>query len=202
MKNLTILLIFIFSFSVFAEERIIVAGGCFWCIEAPFDKTPGVISARSGYIDGHVKNPTYRQVTTGKTGHLEAVEVIFDEKKISLLEILAVFWQNFDPTDAGGSFYDRGQQYTSGIFYFNEKQKAIAQKTKDYLEKKKIFPKPIVTPIKKATIFYPAEEYHQDYHKKNAIKYKNYRYGSGRDKYIRDIWKGKTLEFPKDLIKK
>ena len=195
--------IFLLAFSLFflshlsyGSEKIVLAGGCFWCIEAPFDKTPGVISAVSGYIHGKKKNPTYTEVSRGQTGHIEAVEVTFDPKKISLLEILAIYWQSFDPTDAGGSFHDRGKQYTSGIFYFTEAQKSLAEKTKKYLDDQKIFPKKIVTPIFKAKTFYQAEKYHQDYHKKNPTRYKSYRVASGRDRYLKKIWKGKKLTFP------
>ena len=198
--TLLISLLFI-SISLKAEEKIILAGGCFWCIEAPFYKTPGVISAKSGYIHGHVKNPTYKQVSSGKTGHIEAVEVIFDEKKIILPQILSIFWQSFDPTDKGGSFHDRGSQYTSGVFYFNEKQKKIAEATKTYLSTLKVFNKPVITPIHKATKFYYAEDYHQDYHKKNPLRYKYYRYGSGRDKYIEKTWNDKKLVFPMSIFK-
>ena len=169
-------------------DKATFAGGCFWCVEAPFDKTKGVVTAVSGYIGGQEKNPTYKQVSSGLTGHLEAVEVTFDPQLISYQELLDIYWRQFDPTDAGGSFYDRGSQYTSAVFYHNDQQKALAEASKKALEASGRFTKAIITPVRLATTFYPAEDYHQDYHKKNAQHYKKYRQGSGRDRFIEKIW--------------
>jgi peptide methionine sulfoxide reductase msrA/msrB len=198
---LNILILFSIN-SVYSAEKIIFAGGCFWCIEAPFDKTPGVISAESGYINGDVKNPTYKQVSAGSTGHVEAVLVTYDPQKVSTKKIFEIFWQSFDPTDAGGSFHDRGSQYTSGIFYFTDEQKRVAEESKKHIQELKVFSKKIVTPIIKAKRFYKAEDYHQDYHKKNPIRYKAYRYGSGRDKFIERVWEDKRLSLPQKIFNK
>lgn len=170
------------------QEKATFAGGCFWCIEAPFDKLDGVVSAVSGYTGGEIENPTYKQVSSGQTQHIEAVQVTYDPEKVSYQELLDYFWRQFDPTDAGGSFYDRGHQYTSAIFYHDETQKALAEKSKTALGKSGVFDKPIVTPVRPAGEFYPAEEYHQDYYKKNPMHYQRYRTGSGRDKFIEQIW--------------
>jgi peptide methionine sulfoxide reductase msrA/msrB len=164
------------------------AGGCFWCIEAPFDKTDGVVSAVSGYIGGDEKNPTYKQVSSGSTGHLEAVEVTYDAQIISYQALLDIYWRQFDPTDAGGSFHDRGSQYTSGVFYHSDEQQALAQASKKAIEESGRFDKAIVTPVRPATTFYPAEGYHQDYYKKNSRHYNGYRQGSGRDRFIETFW--------------
>lgn len=169
-------------------EKATFAGGCFWCIEAPFDKLPGVESAVSGYTGGIRENPTYKDVSSGKTKYLESVQVTFDPEKVSYEELLRVFWRQFDPTDASGSFYDRGTQYTSAIFYHDEAQRAAAVASKKTLEESKVFDKPIVTPIRKAETFYPAEDYHQNYWKTNTSHYKRYRKGSGRDKFIESVW--------------
>ncbi|MCH8874774.1 peptide-methionine (R)-S-oxide reductase MsrB [candidate division KSB1 bacterium] len=169
-------------------EKATFAGGCFWCIEAPFEKVNGVHSAVSGYTGGKKKNPTYKQVSSGFTDHLESVQVTYDPQKISYQQLLEVFWRQFDPTDAGGSFYDRGHHYTSAIFYHDEAQREIAEASKKALAASKRFDKPIVTPIRPATTFYPAEKYHQDYYKKNTAHYKRYREGSGRDRFIEKQW--------------
>ena len=175
------------------EEKATFAGGCFWCIEAPFDKIDEVRSAISGYAGGVAENPTYKQVSSGKTSYVEAVQVTFDPEKITYQQLLDVYWRQFDPTDAGGSFYDRGTVYTSAVFYHNDEQKRLAETSKKALSESGRFDKPIVTPIRKATKFYPAEAYHQDYHKKNAAHYNRYRTGSGRDAFIERIW-GKPVE--------
>lgn len=193
MKLLGLLILLSFS-SVAKTEKIILAGGCFWCMEAPFEKVEGVKSAVSGYAGGKTKNPTYEQVSSGTTGHLEVVEVTFDNEKIKLSDILEIFWRQIDPTDAGGQFVDRGEQYTTAIFYFNDEQKVIAKESKDKLIASKRFENKIVTPILKADVFYRAEEYHQDYYKKSSVKYKFYRYRSGRDQFIDSIW-GKDREY-------
>jgi peptide-methionine (S)-S-oxide reductase len=164
----------------------IFAGGCFWCMEPPYDELDGVISTISGYTGGAKKNPTYEQVITGTTGHTEAVEVTYDPKKISYEKLLEVFWRNIDPFTANAQFCDVGSQYRSAIFYHDETQKSMAEKSKKALQAR--FKKPIVTEIVGATEFYPAEDYHQDYYKKNPIRYKVYRYGCGRDQRLREIW--------------
>lgn len=169
-------------------EMAIFAGGCFWCMEPPFEKLDGVKDVVSGYTGGHVENPTYNQVVSGETGHVEAVKVTYNPKEISYEELLDVFWMQINPTDAGGQFVDRGFQYTTGIFYYDEEQKTIAEKSKEEMDNLGIFKKTIVTPIKEAGEFYEAEEYHQDYYKKNPVRYKFYREGSGRDKYLKSIW--------------
>ena len=166
------------------------AGGCFWCMEAPFEKVTGVRAVISGYIGGHKDNPTYKEVCDGTTGHLETVEVAYDPEKISYEQLLDIYWRQFDPTDAGGSFYDRGEQYTSAIFYHNEEQRELAEASKKALDQSGRFDKPVVTAIRPATVFYPAEDYHQDYYKKNPAHYKRYRDGSGRDRFIKKYWGG------------
>ncbi|MGQ9693447.1 MAG: peptide-methionine (R)-S-oxide reductase MsrB [Thermodesulfobacteriota bacterium] len=165
------------------------AGGCFWCIEADFEKLPGVIKVISGYTGGNKANPTYEEVSSGRTGHLEAVQVYYNPKKITYEELLKIFWRNIDPTDEGGQFIDRGAQYKTAIFYHNEEQRKLAEKSKEEIRKSGKFSKPIVTEIKKLTQFYEAEEYHQDYFKKEPLHYQLYRQGSGRDRFCRMIWK-------------
>ena len=179
------------------KEIAILAGGCFWCMEHPFEDLPGIFQTISGYTGGKKKNPTYKQVASGQTQHLEAVEIHFDPKKISYSDILEVFWRNINPTDNNGQFVDRGPQYRTGIFYTNEKQKIIAEKSKGNLKKSGRFKKIIVTPVIKASPFYPAEEYHQDFFKKNNTRYKIYRAGSGRDAFINKFWgDDKKYEIP------
>ncbi|MCW8810908.1 MAG: peptide-methionine (R)-S-oxide reductase MsrB [Ignavibacteriaceae bacterium] len=170
------------------EEVATLAGGCFWCMQAPFEKVQGVVKVVAGYAGGIVPNPTYEEVSSGKTKYRESIQVYFDPQVISFSEILEVYWRQFDPTDAGGSFQDRGHQYTSAIFYHNEKQKEKAEQSEKELSKSGIFNKPIVTPIIKYSTFYPAEEYHQDYYKKNPERYHSYREGSGRDEFIMKTW--------------
>jgi peptide methionine sulfoxide reductase msrA/msrB len=169
-------------------EKATFAGGCFWCMEAPFEKVDGVTQVISGYAGGHVADPTYEQVSSGSTGHLESIEVTYDAKKVSYERLLDIFWHQIDPTDAGGSFVDRGNQYRSAIFYHNEEQKHLAEESKKRLNESGRFNKPIATEIIKYEVFYPAEEYHQDYYKKNPIRYKYYRYNSGRDQYLKKVW--------------
>ncbi|WP_158860333.1 peptide-methionine (S)-S-oxide reductase MsrA [Lunatibacter salilacus] len=170
------------------KESATFAGGCFWCIEAPFEGIDGILSVVSGYSGGKEKNPTYSQVSGGKTSHKEAVQVTFDPDIISYAEIIDIFWQQFDPTDEGGSFYDRGSQYESAIFFHNNNQKSVAEDSKKRLQSSGIFDSPIVTPIVKYSNFYSAEEYHQDYYKKSPREYKSYRTGSGRDRFISQHW--------------
>ncbi len=169
-------------------EIATLAGGCFWCMEAPFEKLDGIKKVISGYAGGVIKNPTYKLVSSGKTKYRESVQIYFDPSIISYAEILDFFWQQFDPSDNGGSFYDRGFQYTTAIFYHNEHQRLIAVKSKENLENSKIFKKPIATKIIKYTNFYPAEDYHQNYYLKNSEGYKRYRIGSGRESFIKSIW--------------
>jgi peptide-methionine (S)-S-oxide reductase len=164
------------------------AGGCFWCMEHPFDELDGVVSTTSGYIGGHQTNPTYREVSSGTTGHAEAVQVVYDPKKVAYEKLLEVFWLNVDPTDAGGQFCDRGSQYRTGIFYYTDEQKRLAEASKAALAKSKPFKEPIVTEITMATTFYPAEDYHQDYYLKNPVRYKFYRTGCGRDARLKMLW--------------
>lgn len=164
------------------------AGGCFWCMEPPFDKLEGVISTTSGYTGGHTKNPTYKQTSSGKTGHTEAVQIVYDPKQVSYEKLLDVFWHNIDPTTPNQQFCDRGNQYRSEIFYHNDEQKQLAESSKAALDKNKPFKQPVVTQVSKASTFYAAEEYHQDYYKKNPIRYRYYRYGCGRDKRLEQLW--------------
>jgi len=166
------------------------AGGCFWCTESDFEKVRGVKEAVSGYTGGHAPHPSYSQVSGGTTGHAEAVQVYFDPAVISYGHLLDVFWRHIDPTDPGGQFVDRGNQYRSEIFHHNDTQKRLAQASKKRLEKSMVFDKPIVTPITRFVEFYPAEKDHQDYHKRNPIRYKYYRWRSGRDQFIKKAWEG------------
>ncbi len=170
-----------------ATEKAIFAGGCFWCMEPPYDKLDGVLSTTSGYTGGHKENPTYEGVSAGITGHTEAVEIEYDPEKIGYAELLEIFWRNIDPTVKDRQFCDKGTQYRSGIYYLNEEQKNLAEQSKNALENSGRF-KTIHTEIAQATTFYPAEEYHQDYYKKNPIRYKLYRYGCGRDNRLKELW--------------
>lgn len=170
-------------------ETALFAGGCFWCMEKPFEALDGVISATSGYSGGSSKNPTYQDYGAG--GHIEVVQIVYDPQKISYKQLLDTFWRQIDPTDGGGQFVDRGNSYISGIFYYNDSQKKLAEASKDSLAKSGIFAKPIVTPIGPALEFWPAEEYHQDYYKNNPIRYSYYRNGSGRDDFLKKYWQGK-----------
>lgn len=162
------------------------AGGCFWCMEPPFEKLPGVVSVVSGYTGGAIRNPTYEQVSGGGTGHYEAVEVIFDPTKVSYARLLEVFWRNVDPTDDGGQFCDRGDQYRSAIFYHDDAQRRAALSTKQNIERTKRLR--VATEILPARPFYRAEEYHQDYARKNPVRYKFYRFNCGRDRRLEKVW--------------
>jgi peptide methionine sulfoxide reductase msrA/msrB len=164
------------------------AGGCFWCTEADFEKVEGVVEVTSGYTGGHKENPTYDQVSAGETGHVEAVQVVFDPEKVSYKELLDIFWRHVDPTDPSGQFVDRGSQYRTAIFYHNEEQRRLAERTKGELGKTERFDKPIVTEVIKFSKFYKAEDYHQDYYKNHSIRYKYYRYASGRDQFLKKVW--------------
>ena len=164
------------------------AGGCFWCTESDFEKLPGVVKVVSGYTGGQKVNPSYEEVSSGSTGHVEAVQVYYDPSKLTYTELLDTFWKHIDPTDSGGQFVDRGSQYRSVIFYHDEEQKKLAEKSKQDLDRSGKFDKPIATEIIKFTQFYEAEEYHQDYYKTSPLRYKYYRSGSGRDQYIKKVW--------------
>ena len=177
-------------------EKATFAGGCFWCIEAPFEKLDGIKEVISGFTGGHKENPTYIEVSSGITGHVEAIEITYDPSKISYEKLLDVFWRQIDPTDSGGQFVDRGAQYRGIIFYHNEEQKRLAEESKEKLAQSGRFAKPILTEILKASAFYPAEEYHQDYYKKNSLKYKFYRFNSGRDQFLKKIWTDELTHKP------
>ena len=166
-----------------------LAGGCFWCVESDFEKVDGVVKAVSGYTGGHTKDPTYKEVSAGGTGHVEAVQIYYDPAKISYQELLDVFWRHVDPTDPGGQFVDRGAQYSSAIFYHDDQQRRIALASKKELDESGRFSKPVATKIIEFKQFYEAEEYHQDYYKKSALRYKFYRYNSGRDQFLKRAWK-------------
>jgi len=171
-----------------ATEKATFAGGCFWCMEAPFDSLDGVISVTSGYTGGTVQNPTYEQVSSGTTGHAEAVQVVYDPRKIRYETLLDVFWRNIDPTVKDRQFCDHGNQYRSGIFYHGEEQRRAAVRSRELLEKNKRFREAVVTEITAAGPFYRAEEYHQHYYKKNPIRYTYYRTSCGRDKRLKELW--------------
>jgi len=164
------------------------AGGCFWCLESPFDKLDGVLSVTVGYSGGQTKNPTYEQVSAGGTGHAESVQIVFDPARISYGRLLEVFWHNIDPTVKDRQFCDVGHQYRSAIFVHNEEQRSVAMQSRDQLEKSKPFREAIVTEIVTAGEFYPAEDYHQHYYQKNPLRYKFYRGGCGRDRRLKELW--------------
>ena len=169
-------------------SRATFAGGCFWCMEPPFDQIDGVVSTTSGYIGGRTKNPGYQEVSSGGTGHTEAVQVVFDPNKVTYAKLLDVFWRNIDPTVKDQQFCDIGSQYRTGIFYYSDEQKREAEASRAQLEKTKPFKAAIVTEITAAGEFYPAEEYHQDYYLKNPIRYKFYRASCGRDARLKQLW--------------
>ncbi len=168
------------------------AGGCFWCMEPPYDRLPGVDATISGYTGGRVVNPTYEQVSSGTTGHAESILVIYDPKKVSYEKLLDVFWHNIDPTVKDQQFCDHGNQYRTAIFYNNEEQRKAAEASKAALEKSKPFKEPIVTQIVMAGPFYPAEDYHQDFYMKNPVRYNLYRTGCGRDARLKQLWGDKA----------
>jgi peptide-methionine (S)-S-oxide reductase len=168
------------------------AGGCFWCMEPPYDKLPGVSATISGYTGGRKANPTYQEVSSGSTGHAEAIQVIYDPKKVSYEKLLEVFWVNVDPTVKDRQFCDSGTQYRTAIFYHDDAQRKAAEASRAALEKSKPFKEPIVTPIEMAGAFYPAEDYHQDYYMKNPVRYQLYRSGCGRDARLRELWGAKA----------
>jgi len=191
---LTVLMTFLLATAVsataLASEIAVFAGGCFWCMQPPFDKltVEGVISTRVGYTGGHKDNPTYEETSSGSTGHREAIEVTFDPKKISYKKLLTVFWENIDPLDSKGQFCDKGEQYTSAVFFVNDEQKKTFEESKAELQKNPKLKAGIATTLLPFTKFYPAEEYHQSYYKKNPIRYKFYRYNCGRDKRLQEVW--------------
>lgn len=195
----TLLLLICLAFNVNAETgntgtataTATFAGGCFWCMEPPFDQLDGVISTTSGYSGGTLKDPSYKQVSHGGTGHAEVVQVIYDPKRVSYAELLDVFWHNIDPTRIDGQFCDGGDQYRSEIFYHDAEQKQLADQSKAALVELNPFRKPVLTRVTQASTFYPAEDYHQDYYMKNPVRYKFYRYGCGRDVRLEELW-GKT----------
>src|SRR5215475_15131616 len=162
------------------------AGGCFWCVEADFDKVDGVISTTSGYTGGRVANPTYQQVSAGGTGHTEAVKVVYDPAKVSYEKLLDVFWHNHDPLAKNAQFCDHGEQYRAGIFYHDDEQRRLAETSRQAVQKR--FKEPIQTEISPAGAFYVAEDYHQDFYQKNPVRYKFYRYNCGRDKRLEQLW--------------
>ncbi|RXT06593.1 peptide-methionine (R)-S-oxide reductase [Ammoniphilus sp. CFH 90114] len=172
-----------------AQELATFAGGCFWCMVSPFEEQPGIIEVVSGYTGGSKENPTYKEVCSETTGHYEAVQITFNPGVFPYKQLLDVFWRQIDPTDEGGQFHDRGGSYRTAIFYHNEEQRQLAEQSKQELQESGRFSKPIATAILPAAPFYPAEEYHQDYHKKNPFRYKLYRQGSGRDNFIKEHWK-------------
>ena len=167
-------------------EKAVFAGGCFWCVESDFDKVPGVVSTVSGYTGGKTKDPTYRQVTAGGTGHYEVVEITYDPGKVSYEMLLAAFWRSVDPTDGGGQFCDRGQSYETAVFVADDKERTLAEASKKAAQE--LLDKPIVTPILAAAPFYEAEDYHQDYYKNNPLRYRYYRFSCGRDRTVKDLW--------------
>lgn len=169
-------------------ETATFAGGCFWCMEPPYDALEGVISTTAGYTGGKEVDPSYKQVSRGRTGHTEAIQIIYDPEKISYAKLLDTYWHNIDPTDATGQFCDKGSQYRSEIFVHNKTQQQLAVQSKNALQKLKPFKGPVVTQVTMATAFYPAEDYHQNYYQRNPIRYKYYRYGCGRDQRLEALW--------------
>jgi peptide-methionine (S)-S-oxide reductase len=170
------------------RKAAVFAGGCFWCMEHPFDELDGVVSVTSGYTGGSKANPTYQEVSAGITGHTEAVQVVYDPAKVSYQKLVDVFWRNIDPLTANAQFCDHGTQYRSAIFYRDDEQKRVAEASKEALTKSGRFDKPIVTQIAQASTFWPAEDYHQHYYKTNPVRYKFYRYNCGRDQRLEQLW--------------
>jgi peptide methionine sulfoxide reductase msrA/msrB len=177
----------------------VFAGGCFWCTESDFEKVDGVIEAVSGYTGGEMANPTYKQVSAGGTGHIEAIRVTYDPDKVSYSQLLDVFWRHIDPTDAGGQFVDRGDQYRSAIFFASEEERQMAESSKQALAASGRFDRPVVTEILPLGEFYKAEDYHQDYYKKNPIRYNWYRSGSGRDQFLANTWAGEETKLDQKI---
>jgi peptide-methionine (S)-S-oxide reductase len=201
MRTAISIFLFLASLAAFAATPVQVppghkvatfAGGCFWCMEPPFDKLPGVVATISGYTGGTKTNPTYEEVSSGTTGHAESVDVVYDPKKVTYEQLLDVYWHNVDPTVKDRQFCDGGSQYRTAIFYNDQEQRQAAEASKAALEKSKPFKAPIVTQIVMAGAFYPAEDYHQDYYKKNPVRYQIYRSGCGRDARLKDLWGDKA----------
>lgn len=191
LKQLFILItLALFTSTAFSEtEKAIFAGGCFWCMEAPFDALDGVISTTSGYTGGDQENPSYEDVSSGLSGHVESVLVVYDPERISYEELLDIFWVNVDPLNDSGQFCDNGNQYLSAIFYLNPEQKTAAEKSLKMLQESKVLEGDIVTTIRPSKTFYPAENYHQDYYQKNPYRYKTYRFICGRDQRLKQLWR-------------
>ncbi len=195
-----ILISFLFGSFVFAMNqenetirRATFAGGCFWCLESDFEKVNGVVNVISGYTGGHEQDPTYNEVLSGETGHVEAIQILFNPDEVTYANLLDVFWRHLDPTDPEGQFVDRGPQYRTAIFYHDDDQRRVAERSKEDLEKSRRFDGPIVTKIIKFSGFYRAEDYHQNYHKKNPIHYRFYRLQSGRDEFLKRVWNDNTI---------
>ncbi len=186
--------------NITALDKAMFAGGCFWCMEKPFKELDGVVSVTSGYAGGSTEHPTYRNYH--QDGHIEVVEIVFDPRRVSYEKLLDVYWRQVDPTDAGGQFVDRGHGYITTIFYYSEEQRKLAEQSKYDLGVSGVFDKPIVTPVRAAVPFYPAEEYHQDYNKKNPVRYSFYRDGSGRDNFLDKVWGDKKINTGKDNLRK
>lgn len=185
---LAVITVMLLQGGVFAmDKKAVFAGGCFWCMEGPFEVEPGVKSVKAGYTGGSTENPTYEEVSSGSTGHIEAIEVVYDPEKVSYERLLEIFWHQIDPTDEAGQFADKGSQYVTAIFYLDEAQKKAAERSKAELEKSGVFKK-IVTTIRKAAKFYYAEDYHQDYYKKNPFHYNIYKNASGREGFLKKVW--------------
>jgi peptide-methionine (S)-S-oxide reductase len=183
----------LFGGNVVAQTKeAVFAGGCFWCLEGPFDALPGVMETQSGYTGGQTPSPTYEQVSSGTSGHLEAMRVVYDPEQIDFEKLLDVFWRNIDPTDPGGQFCDRGSQYRSAIFVADESEEAAARASKTRIEESRGFT--VATEILPRTEFYAAEEYHQDYYRKNPLRYRFYRQGCGRDQRLKQLWGAQAKE--------
>ena len=182
-------------------EKATFAGGCFWCMEPPFENLEGVIGVVPGYTGGEKENPTYEEVSSGTTGHLEAIQITYDPEKISYKELVDVFWMQIDPTDEAGQFVDHGPQYRTAIFYHNDEQKKIAEESKTELEKSGRYDQPIVTKIRAYDKFYKAEDYHQDFYKKNPVRYKSYKFFSGREQFLKKIWGDEKVKSPPEQEK-
>lgn len=180
--------------AVSLSKKAVFGGGCFWCMEPPFEQLEGVIDVKAGYSGGDEKDPSYEEVASGRTGHIESVEVVYDPEKITFKELLETFWRYIDPTDPGGQFADRGDHYKTAIFYQTEDEKRIAEQSREELAASGIFEKPIATVIREAKPFYPAEEYHQDYYKKNVLHYQAYKVGSGRAGFLESTWKDRETK--------
>lgn len=184
------------SESELSTERAeaVFAGGCFWCVEADFDKVNGVVETISGYTGGEVENPTYKQVSYTETGHVEAVKVVYDPQTVSYSELVEYFWRHVDPTDDGGQFCDRGSSYLTGIFPVDAEQEAIARASKEAIDASGVLSKPIVTEIERLDVFWPGEDYHQDYYLKNRLQYSRYRRGCRRDARVESVWAGERIQ--------